>query len=296
MVSQKKYFKKTYKKKPTMKKAQAMVTKKKKQQKKSNLDTFSLKAVGSYLVHPTQGVAVSNYVYGGTNLLGTNLLNNADFNYYRLQYDKFRINSVKMRWIPKANVMSIADAQADSIYRLTGDGMIHTCIDRDNQAPSSQTAIQRYPSYKAFSILKKWVRNYAITYAKNVWLDCQNPTNPENNGIRNVLGLLGGIYYYAEDIIEDIGEIANEPLAQMIMEFNVVFQGKTSGTLSFEYDASGNVSASRITRIDEEQNKAFSAISNLKGFLQNTKLTNTVEDIDQINLTEVEELTDIAPP
>jgi len=282
--------------KPSIRKAKAMVNKRHRKQKKSNSDTFSLKAVSSYLVHPGQGVSVANYVYGGTNLLGNNLLNNAEFNYYRLQYDKFRINSVKIRWVPKANMFSATDAQADNLFRLTGDGMIHTCIDRDNQAPSSQTAVQRYPSYKAYSLLKKWARTYAISYAKNMWLDCQNPTATLTGGIAQVLGLLGGIWYYAEDIVEDVGEIANEPLAQMIMEFNVVFQGKTSGTLSFDYDGSGNIVSTTITKATEEMNKAITPISNLKGFVQNTKLTNTVEDVESINLTEVEEITDIAPP
>ena len=149
------YGKKTYSRtrkassKPSMGKAKSMVAKAKTAQRKYNLDTFSLKCRTQWLVHPVQGLTTSNYVYGGTQLLGSNLLNNADFVYFRLQYDKFRINSVKCTWTPKANVFNAPDAQYDGAYKLTGDGMLHTAIDRDGPITSNTATIARQPSYKA---------------------------------------------------------------------------------------------------------------------------------------------------
>jgi len=264
-------------KRPSMAKAKKMVSKSKSKAMAKNMDTFSLRATTLYNQIPTQGVVVSNYVYGATNLLGGNLLNNAEFNFYRLQYDQYRVNSVRLSCTPKANMLDAVSAQQDASYTLTGDGMVHTCIDRDGLAVSSIANISRYPSYRPFSLLKKWSRRYACTWPKGIWLDC-NSTNQDKLGLIDSLGLNGGITFYAENLPEDSGEIFNEPWAEIRMEFHVVFRGKVSGNLSFTIGEDGIPSGVSLTAPTGEALKPLSTLFNVRGSIADNLLLETVEE------------------
>jgi hypothetical protein len=233
-------FQKRRQSKPSMKKAKAMVSKQRKTKAKKNLDTFFLKTKSLFNAAPTQGVSVSNYIYNTYTLDPTNAtqaqyLNNAEFQLWRLQYDKFRVNSVTVRVKPKATVMDLSVANNDASLNLVGDGLVHTCIDRDSVAPSSIALISRYPSYKSYSVLKPFTRTYAVKYPTGVWIDCDSPST---FSMAKELGLGGSITLYAESLLEDNSELYNEPWAEVTVEYNIVFQGKTSNSLKGVYDDS----------------------------------------------------------
>jgi len=227
-----------------------MVTKNRKQKAKKNMDTFFLKTKTLLTLTPAQGVTVSNYIYGGfvmNPVSGTNFFtNNAEFNLYALQYDKFRVNSVTLIVRPKASVLDQTNAQNDANFTLTGDGMIHTCIDRDGLAPSSIAVISRYPSYKKYRVDQKFSRTYSIKYPTGIWLDTDNPAG---FSMSKELGLTGGVTIYAEDLLEDSREVFNEPWAEVEVQYNIVFQGKTSNKLSGVY-VDGNLVGVTINKID----------------------------------------------
>jgi len=262
--------------KPTLAKAKSMVTKSHKKAAKKNMDTFFLKTKSLFNVTPSQGLTTSNYIYSvvGMDPSGINAayIGNAEFELYRLQYDKFRVNSVTYRCTPKANVLDATNAQKDSDFTLTGDGLCHTCIDRDGPAPSSMAAISRYPSYKSFSLQKKWSRTYSIKYPTGIWIDCQTPSS--FSMIRE-LGLSGGITIYAENLPEDVSEITNEPWAEVTVEFNIVFQGKQSNKLSGVYDSLGNLTGVTISQIAASEIKAITPLQNVRGRLDGDTRTDS---------------------
>ena len=263
--------------KPSMRKAKRMIAKSHKGKAKKNMDTFFLKAKSIYNVVPTQGGSVANYVFGYAPLLGGNLLQNAEFNLYRLQYDKYRVNSVTAKWIPKANVLDMAVAQNDTSFNLTGDGAIHTCIDRDGQAPTSTAAISRYPSYSKKSLLKTWSRTYSIKYPMGVWMDCQDPFG--NTQVIATLGLAGGVSWYAENFIEDNYEFYNEPVAALELSWSVVFQGKTSASLTFATDENGLVVGVTMTPFQLGTTLSPSPLTNIRGTIADTRLVDETNDV-----------------
>lgn len=271
--------------KPTMKKAKKMVTKLHKKKARKGMDTFFLRAKEVSTILPGQGATVANYIYwactldptvlGGIGSFNT-FLNNAEFNLYRQIYDKFRINSVHVRVIPKANVLDQAHAQLDSSYNTTGDGCIHTCIDRDGVAPSNIAAISRYTSYKKYSVLKPWSRTYSVKYPMGVWLDCQSPAT---FSMAKELGLTGGVTFYAENILEDNSELFNEPYAQIETYYNIVFQGKTSASIKPVTNVSGQVIGVQLVNPEGvEPNRPLTVPVGVRGTLQSdTRLRGTYD-------------------
>ena len=222
--------------KPTMRKAKAMVSKQHKKMAKRNMDTFALTCRASGTITPSQGVTVSNYVSWWVPLLSTatnvSVSNIAEFNLYRTMYDRVRINSVRINVVPKANVLDQRQAQNDALVNASGDGLIHTVVDRDDQPPGSISRLMRYPSYKRFSVLRKFSRSYSVTYPKGIWLDCQDIYS--DTTLLSRLGLTGGIYAYGESFLEDNGEVINEPWATVELVYNCVFEGKTSANLTYD--------------------------------------------------------------
>jgi len=276
---------KTRKSRMGLKKAKKMITKLHKTKAKKNMDTFFLKCKTTALLTPTQGVATSNYYYGWYPLLqatGTGIGTNSEFNLYRLQYDKVRVNSVKITITPKANVFDQGNAQNDTSYTLTGDGAIHTAIDRDGPAPSSTAAISRYPSYRKYSVMKKFSRSFSVKYPTGVWLDCQNVFG--NQSLIDQLGLAGSITVYGENFVEDKLELYNEPWAEVLIEYNCVFQGKTSASLSFTLDASGNPVSAIQTRWEQTPNVAPSPLLGIRGTISDTRLIDTETTIAESHI------------
>lgn len=247
-------------KKPSMAKAKAMVTKQHRRKASKNQDNFFFKAKTVGMITPSQGVTVSNYVWFSPQLCDAvsswGVTQNKEFNLYRTLYDKVRINSMKVTITPRANTLDQALAQQDSSYRVAGDGVIHTAIDRDGQIPANTERITRMPSYRKYSVMKKFSRTYSVKYPTGIWLDCQNIY--EDNTLMNRLGLFGGIGFYGENFIEDIGEIFNEPWAEAVIEYNCVFQGKTSASLSVAQD--GTITIKPDTQVLTVPTVTFEAI------------------------------------
>lgn len=251
-------------KRPSLRKAKAMVTKVHKAKAKKNRDNFFYQARTQLLIKPVQGVTVANYIYQGFNLLDPggaggqgswSIHNIPEFNLFRSIYDKVRVNSVTVRVVPRANVFSQDAAQNDGSLNLTGDGMIHTVVDRDNLGPSNIAQLRKYPSYKAYSVMKPFTRSYAIKYPTGVWLDTSTLANMYSDlPMLDRMGGFGGITLYAENLPEDNGEIFNEPWASVEIRYNCVFQGKTSSTVSWDPDTNSVT----VTQELPAPNKPFS--------------------------------------
>jgi len=266
--------------KPSMKTAQKMVTKQHKSKAKRNMDTFFLKVKTEAVLTPTQGISVANYIYNTFTLSPVNVgtlsyFNNKEFNLYRIQYDKFRVNSISVNVVPKANVLDQVNAQNAVAYNVNGDGSWHTCVDRDGNGPNNIASLSRYPSYRKFDAKKPWTRTYAIKYPTGVWIDCQSAPSFE---LDRALGLQGGITVYAENFLEDQLEALNEPVASIIVSYNIVFQGKTSASLMAVYDASNNVVGMTITQQDQYTPANFTVPQNIRGSLNDTLLISTDPD------------------
>lgn len=268
-----------------MAKAKKMVSKQRKAKAKKNMDTFFFKSKVTAQIIPVQGVSVSNYIYNQFTLDPTGnasaYINNAEFNLYRGLYDKFRVNSVKVTFTPKANVLDQNVAQQDATLNLTGDGMIHHCIDRDGLAPSNVARIARYPSYRKTSVLKKFSRVYSVKYPTGIWIDCDAPAN---FSMTKELGLSGGITIYAENVLEDNYEVWNEAWASVLVEHNIVFQGKTSGTLAGVYDASGNMTGVTVGFTTNDPNLATTPLKNIRGTLDADK--RTTDEVTETAITD----------
>ena len=173
-----------------------MVAKVTKQKKKQNSDTFSLLCKSQFDIVPAQGVSVSNYINQFITLLPdldntiVSLNTNADFTLTRLQYDRFRVNSVLVQWTPRPNVLDQAHAQQDETNNL-GDNLIHYVAGRDGRGPTNFGQMMKYSSYFKISCLKKHARKYSASYPRGVWLDCDNPT--DKSQLSKGMGLQGGL-------------------------------------------------------------------------------------------------------
>lgn len=234
---------KTMRKQVARKPMRKVLAKKKKAQASQNKDTFFLKAHMEAVLTPAQGVTVANYLSWFPQLLNATsaygVANNAEFQFWCKLYDQVRVNSMTIRVVPKANVLDQTNAQKDADFRVTGDGLIHHVIDRDGVGPQNISLLQRYSSYRKSSVLKPWTRSYSIKYPIDIWLDTENIF--EDESLLRRLGANGGIYVYAENLLEDIGELFNEPYASVYITYNCVFRGKTMGALTFNDDGSVTV-------------------------------------------------------
>lgn len=225
-------------KKMNYSKAKKVVAKANRSKAKKNMDTFALKLRVQTSATPKQGTVVSNYMYlfwsliTATSVVGVTQL--PEFILYRNLYDRVRINSMKLTFTPKANVLDQANAQNDGALTVNGDGMAHTVIDRDGAAPSNIARLSRVASYQKYSVLKKFSRAYSIKYPTGVWLDCQNIYRDPD--LINQIGGDGGLTVYAENLLEDSLELFNEPVYDIQIEYNVVFQGRAEGSIQYDPD------------------------------------------------------------
>lgn len=221
-----------YAKKPTLRKAKKVVSKALQKARVNNLDTYSLRCVTNVAVTPQQGSTVSNFIYGYFPLLQTgtpntyDVRNNPDFTLYRALYDRVRVNRVTIKVTPKANVLSQGEAQADGNFNVTGDGVVHTAIDRDSAVPVALDGFRKMSSYKQYSVMKKFQRSYSVRWPTSQWLDTGAFLSTDTQ-ITRTIGCSGGITIYAENLLEDSGELLNEPWAMVEVIYDCVFQGKT---------------------------------------------------------------------
>lgn len=245
MPARRRYARKNSKK-PSFIKTKKVMRKVNRWRKKRNMDTFPLTCRVSAQIVPIQGITVSNYFYTTSPLLNatasTGIVQSAEFKLYQQLYDQVRINSVSIRVVPKANMLSQDQAQNDSSLNVSGDGLVHTLIDRDSDGVALSIPIwKRYPSYRSYSVLKPFRRSYSVKYPRGVWLDTQNIF--EDTSLLKRLGLTGGIYMYAENLLEDKGELFNEPFATIEYTYNCVFMGRAATSTSVASDGSVTVKA-----------------------------------------------------
>lgn len=199
-----------------------------------NQDTFSLITRSRATLVPSQGALVSNYIYIFGKLIDNDaaigVLKNAEYRVFQNLYDQVRINKVVLKVKPRANMLSLDQAQNDA-FNNSGDNIIHTCIDRNSNPTQNVDVFQRYSSYKKYSVLKPFTRAYSITYPTGVWLDCRSEL--VDLTLLQRLGAFGGVFAYAENIIEDNLELFNEPWASVEWEYHCVFRGKSIPTVTF---------------------------------------------------------------
>lgn len=268
--------------KPSYKTAKKVVAKVAKKRAANNNDTFVLKPKMIYQLTPQQGVGltIANYLYwcqpinNYANL--TAFQRNAEFQLYALQYDRFRINGFTLTCTPKANVLDQALAQDDNQFGgLLGDGMIHTCIDRNGNGPNSITKMSRYPSYKKYSLLKPWSRSYRVKWTAGQWLNTNDPNY--RGALGDMMGLAGTVSMYAENFPEGYGELINEPWATVTLTYDIVFEGKVQPNLTYATDASGNLTSVTMTRLTLDEDYPECLPQNVQGgFVSPT--TNTDAD------------------
>lgn len=259
---------------PALRKAKRVLANKKKSMARKNLDTHFLRIRNTSTLTPVQGANTVNYIYQFYTLSTatgiSDFVKNADWLLYSKLYDRFRINRMKVNFIPKANMMDFVNAQNNTITQI-GDMVCHTALDRDGIAPSSVASLTRYASYKQYSILKPFSRSYAIKYPKNVWLDT---TNPAASGDRvQDIGLYGGLTVYAENLPEAFLDVFNDPVYQVEVTYDIVFAGKTNGKLSAVLDNVGNVVGVSVTGPENIVNLAQSPRTNVRGYIQNDTRT-----------------------
>lgn len=248
-----KYVKKRVPKR-TYRKVKRAMAKKTKLKAKKNMDTKFVKVVWNGLLSPQQGPvgsSLTNYISAFCPLLATSsteagvgdVTKQNAYQIHALQYDKVRINSVKLTITPKANVLNMNTAQNEGSYNVSGDNRFHWVIDRDGIAPLSPNEVTpkllaQYPSYKNYSAMKKASRTYSIKYPRGYWLDTANPFGTGSGAVgdstMNTLGIFGGHSIYLQNLLEDSGEVFNEPWANWKVEYNCVFCGTKPVGVSIE--------------------------------------------------------------
>lgn len=275
--------------KRAMKKAKRALANRKKRMAKKNMDTFFLRTKVTAAIVPSQGVTVANYISSFWKLLdatsAVGVTQSSEFGMYCKIYDRVRVNRLRVRVVPKANVLDMSAAQNDAALNLIGDGKVHTAIYREADGfNTTVTRFQRQPSYKAYSLLKPFTRSYGIKYPTGVWLDAQNIYN--DTTLLQRLGALGGIGIYAENILEDNLEVFNEPWAAIELSYDCVFQGKTVTALS--QDASGNILLSNPVNLVVA---APSKLINIAGTFGDTRATGydpTTGEIVEVSRTDTD--------
>lgn len=274
--------------KKTAPRRQRKMKSKRTQKKKAVVARDELRVVckSEFIAVPQQGVTVSNYYYWTQSIWNSaNLLDitkNQTFLYNCLQYDRWRIHSVTVTVVPKGNVMDAGQAQNDGTYVLNGDGLIHTVLDRDGVGPQNIGQLQRYSSYKAYSVLKKFSRTYAVKYPTDVWLDCQRLTTADGDNLRNNLGLQGHITLYGENFLEDNYEFLNEPWAVVKLAYNVSFQGRTGNNMTVTVDNDGNPILAEIRPLTFDSDKQVCPPKGIKGTINDSLIVDEANDTTDI--------------
>lgn len=257
--------------KKTMKKAVRRVAQRKKGMAKKNMDTYFLRTRVLATIVPSQGATVANYIAAFWQLLDptsvVGVTQSSEFGLFKNIYDRVRVNRMRVKITPKANVLDQQQAQNEADLNVSGDGKIHTAVLREPDGyVRSVPRLQRQPSYRGYSVLKPFTREYQISYPKDVWLDCQNIYNDET--LLRRLGAYGGVGIYGENILEENLEIFNEPWAQVEISYDCVFQGKVVSALTLDKDT-GAVTVSKPTF----DTGGFSQLVAISGTFNDTRVT-----------------------
>lgn len=257
--------------KQTAKKAVRRVAQRKKRMAKKNMDTFFLRTKTMATIVPTQGATVANYIAAFWQLLDpqsvVGITQSSEFGLFKNIYDRVRVNRMRIKVTPKANVLDQVNAQNEDVVNVSGDGKVHTAVLREPDGyVRSVPRITRQPSYRGYSILKPFTRSYGITYPKGVWLDCQNIYNDET--LLRRLGAYGGVGIYAENVLEENLELFNEPWAAVEITYDCVFQSKVVSAITYDEDT-GAVTIAKPTF----DSGGFSQLVAISGTFHDTRVT-----------------------
>lgn len=190
---------------------------------------------------PGQGVLVSNYIRsfvspqpGATS--GTlSWSTNPECRLFRSMYDRFRINSISIRIVPRANVQLSIGVGGSS--QNNSQGMYYVGFDRDSVGPSSVIQMKRLKSTKAYSQLKGCRHTYSIKYPKGVTWDTLADYDSPESGTRNMmqsLGIYGGITIYGENFPENADRILNNTWADMELSYNMTFYSYSPRDIQYD--------------------------------------------------------------
>lgn len=256
--------------KKTMKRAMKRVAKRKAKQARKAKDTFFLRTRVVGTMTPLQGVTVANYISYFWKLLDqysvVGVTQSSEFQLFASLYDRVRVNRIRVRVIPKANMLDQVGAQNDAALNVTGDGKVHTILANEQEAYSTSIPrLQRSTGYRAYSVLKPFTRSYGITYPKGVWLNAQNIY--EDNTLLSRLGATGGIGVYAENLLEENLEVFNEPWAALEIDYDCVFQAKIGPALKLDDSGAICVTKPSVSTV------AFSPINAISGTFADTRVT-----------------------
>lgn len=235
------------KKRVGLKRAQRVVERVQRRKMRSGGDTHSLKVTQTFDAPLAPGSsnpasACTNYIGIWQPLALFDSTNPAcawmfpEFDLYTNLYDRVRINSVTVEWIPKANIYDVLNALNDTTVTTTGDLMFHTVIDKDSKGPLNVKSLQRYGSYKRFSVKKYWKRTMRMTYPKSYWINTIGP-----NSDANTLQSIGGCSYmtvYTENLPSNVTNPTYNNFGTFKITYNVVFQGKYAASITAQDDGS----------------------------------------------------------
>lgn len=217
----------------------------------------------SCLSYPVQGITVSNYLYDYISprldtgsMINVNQMN--EFKMLALVYDRFRVNSVSVRYVPRANVMQVYDSVDGSLNM--GAGVVYVAQLRDGKGPSHPSQLKRIKGCKTYSILKPFTSTYKVKYPKSVWLDCGDSNQANQQGLVEAIGLQGGITVYGENFPETPGTVSNNAWYDVEITFNCTFNTYNPKSLSSDgtgikidtQDAKPNYEPSRVRILLDE--------------------------------------------
>lgn len=222
-----------------LKKAKRVLGKRMKRMAKSNQDNEFKKLVMEFQVTPTLTPSqpnIKNYISVQQPLAAFDaavsncVYNIPEYQLYCNQFDRVRINSVKITWQPRVTQAIFQDLVQSQGWPQNGDLKWHTAIDRDSKVTTGIPRMQRMSSYRNYSIFKKFSRTYSIKYPRSYWLNTAAASLDDNT--LQALGGLGYVGIYAENL--PFFQTDDNPIwfGSFKVEFNCVFQGKNIQSIS----------------------------------------------------------------
>lgn len=228
---------------------------------KQGADTFRKTFSISTALNPSQGLSVTNYLkyfFSPYNPNGSVLLRDqAEFRAWANMYDRYRIDGVSIRIIPRVN--SVTQTTMGSSYN-NSSGVYFITMDRDSVAPSSIVALKRYKSTRVVSQIKGAKASYRVKWPKSFWLDTTNDLNPtQNNTMACQIGAVGGITVYAENVTEPSGALTNHIWADCEIKFRCSFQTYNPRSMTLDPET-GAVTIEAPTDLDDSSKPVLPVI------------------------------------
>lgn len=204
----------------------------------SNQNVHKVIARYSLDAAPSQGLTVNNYMYavlsGPYSVYSgaTYLYNTKEWAIYSKLFDRWRLAGVKARFVPLGNMV---DFQWGAVNQ--GDGVIapsthrlHSVVDQDGPAPDDISILRTYASYRSSKMYKTLTRKLGYKYAKNQWFDTSAPPTETNESKESSFSK--AITVYGENFPESNGTVINVPMYRLEIEYYLVFQGLSIGSIS----------------------------------------------------------------